>query len=92
MALSAAVLLAGALAYTSFSASTEARTPSQLLASNLAPGKTYQLTGKVGTSSPFLASSATFKSVTVFLRHRRLQVECAISQPASLRNAQSKAP
>ena len=47
VALSAAVLLAGALAYTSFSASTEARTPSQLLASNLAPGKTYQLTGKV---------------------------------------------
>jgi cytochrome c-type biogenesis protein CcmE len=47
VALSAAVLLAGALAYTSFSASTEARTPSQLLASNLAPGRTYQLTGKV---------------------------------------------
>jgi cytochrome c-type biogenesis protein CcmE len=47
VALSAAVLLAGALAYTSFSASTEARTPSQLLAANLAPGKTYQLTGKV---------------------------------------------
>jgi cytochrome c-type biogenesis protein CcmE len=47
VALSAAILLAGALAYTSFSASTEARTPSQLLASNLVPGKTYQLTGKV---------------------------------------------
>ena len=47
VALSAAVLLAGALAYTSFSASTEARTPSQLLASQLQPGKTYQLTGKV---------------------------------------------
>jgi cytochrome c-type biogenesis protein CcmE len=47
VALSAAILLAGALAYTSFSASTEARTPSQLLASQLHPGKTYQLTGKV---------------------------------------------
>ena len=47
VALGAAVLLAGALAYTSFSASTEARTPSQLLASQLTPGKTYQLTGKV---------------------------------------------
>jgi cytochrome c-type biogenesis protein CcmE len=47
VALSAALVLAGALAYTSFSASTEARTPSQLLASNLPPGKTYQLTGKV---------------------------------------------
>jgi cytochrome c-type biogenesis protein CcmE len=47
VALSAAVLLAGALAYTSFSASTEARTPSQLAGMAIAPGKTYQLTGKV---------------------------------------------
>src|SRR5262245_21063621 len=46
VALSAAVLLAGALAYTSFSASSEARTPSQL-AGVATPGKTYQLTGKV---------------------------------------------
>jgi cytochrome c-type biogenesis protein CcmE len=46
VALSAAILLAGALAYTSFSASSEARTPSQL-ASVATPGKTYQLTGKV---------------------------------------------
>jgi cytochrome c-type biogenesis protein CcmE len=46
VALSAAVLLAGALVYTSFSASSEARTPSQLL-SQAQPGKTYQLTGKV---------------------------------------------
>jgi cytochrome c-type biogenesis protein CcmE len=46
VALSAAVLLAGALLYTSFSASSEARTPSQLL-SMAQPGKTYQLTGKV---------------------------------------------
>lgn len=45
VALSAAVLLAGALAYTSFSASSEARTPSQL--ANAQAGKTYQLTGKV---------------------------------------------
>jgi cytochrome c-type biogenesis protein CcmE len=46
VALSAAILLAGALAYTSFSASSEARTPSQLrtLAQH---GRTYQLTGKV---------------------------------------------
>ncbi len=47
VALSAAILLAGALAYTSFSASTEAKTPSQLLAGSLAPGRTYELTGKV---------------------------------------------
>ena len=46
VALSAAVLLAGALVYTSFSASSEARSPSQLLGA-AEPGKTYQLTGKV---------------------------------------------
>jgi cytochrome c-type biogenesis protein CcmE len=46
VALSAAVLLAGALAYTSFSASSEAKTPSQLLAGGQA-GRTYELTGKV---------------------------------------------
>lgn len=46
VALSAAVLLAGALVYTSVSASTEARTPSQLLASASA-GRSYQVTGKV---------------------------------------------
>ena len=46
VALSAAVLLSGALIWTSFSASTEARSPSQLLA-NAKPGKAYELTGKV---------------------------------------------
>src|SRR5688500_14167152 len=46
VALSAALLLASALVYTSFSASSEARTPSQLLA-DAVPGKSYQLTGKV---------------------------------------------
>ena len=46
VALSVAVLLAGALVYTSFSASSEARTPSQLLAA-AAPGEVYQLTGRV---------------------------------------------
>jgi len=46
VALTAAVLLAGALVYTSVSASTEAKTPSQLLASAQA-GRSYQLTGKV---------------------------------------------
>ena len=47
MALSAAVLLAGALAYTSFSASTEARQPSELATAAPTPGKKYQLVGKV---------------------------------------------
>lgn len=50
VALSAAVVLATALVYTSFTASTEARTPSQLLTS-AQPGKTYQLTGKVAAGS-----------------------------------------
>jgi cytochrome c-type biogenesis protein CcmE len=45
IALSAAVLLAAGLVYTSFSASTEAKQPSQLLQSN--PDGTYELTGKV---------------------------------------------
>jgi cytochrome c-type biogenesis protein CcmE len=45
VALSAAVLLAAGLVYTSFSASTEAKEPSDLLSSN-ASG-TYDLTGKV---------------------------------------------
>jgi cytochrome c-type biogenesis protein CcmE len=42
VALTAAVLLATALVYTSFSASTEASKPSQI-----EPGKSYELTGKV---------------------------------------------
>jgi cytochrome c-type biogenesis protein CcmE len=46
VALSVAVLLASALVYTSFSASSEARSPSQLLSTAQA-GQTYQLTGKV---------------------------------------------
>lgn len=45
VALSAAVLLAVALIYTSFSASTEAKQPSELLSAN--PDRSYDLTGKV---------------------------------------------
>jgi cytochrome c-type biogenesis protein CcmE len=45
VALGAAVLLAAALVYTSFSASTEAKQPSQLLSA--APGESYELTGRV---------------------------------------------
>jgi cytochrome c-type biogenesis protein CcmE len=44
-ALSTAVLLAVALVYTSFSASTEAKEPSQLLSA--APGTSYEMTGRV---------------------------------------------
>jgi cytochrome c-type biogenesis protein CcmE len=46
VALTVAMLLAGALVYTSFSASTEARSPSQLARSADA-GRSYQLTGRV---------------------------------------------
>jgi cytochrome c-type biogenesis protein CcmE len=46
VALTAAMLLAGALIYTSFSAATDAKQPSQLLRSANA-GQSYQLTGKV---------------------------------------------
>jgi cytochrome c-type biogenesis protein CcmE len=45
VALGAAVLLASALAYVSFSASTEAKSPAQLL--HAAGGRSYQLTGIV---------------------------------------------
>jgi cytochrome c-type biogenesis protein CcmE len=45
VALSVAVLLAVALIYTSFSASTEAKEPSQLLTA--APGTSYEMTGEV---------------------------------------------
>ena len=50
VALSAAILLATALVYTSFSASSEARSPSQLVASAKA-GEVYELTGKVQPGS-----------------------------------------
>jgi cytochrome c-type biogenesis protein CcmE len=50
VALTAAVLLAGALVYTSFSAASEAVSPSKLLAVAM-PGHSYQLTGKVVTGS-----------------------------------------
>ena len=46
VALTAAVLLAGALVYTSFSAATQAKQPSDLLA-GAEPGRSYELTGKV---------------------------------------------
>jgi cytochrome c-type biogenesis protein CcmE len=50
IALSVALALAGALVYTSFSAATEAKQPSELLASG-EPGRSYELTGKVVSNS-----------------------------------------
>jgi cytochrome c-type biogenesis protein CcmE len=49
VALSCAVVLAMALVYTSFSAASEARQPSQL--ADAEAGKTYQLTGRVAKGS-----------------------------------------
>jgi cytochrome c-type biogenesis protein CcmE len=49
VALGVAVLLASALVYTSFSASTEAKEPSDLLSA--APGVSYDLTGRVVNGS-----------------------------------------
>jgi cytochrome c-type biogenesis protein CcmE len=49
-ALTAALLLAGALVYTSFGAASVARSPSQLLAA-AAPERSYQLTGTVVAGS-----------------------------------------
>ena len=46
VALTAALLLAGTLLYTSFASATEAKTPSQVLASG-SGGGTYEMTGKV---------------------------------------------
>jgi len=45
VALGVAVLLAVALVYTSFTASTQAKEPSQILAST--PGTSYEMTGRV---------------------------------------------
>ncbi len=50
VALSAAVVLAGALIYTSFSAASPALTPSQLV-HDAQPGRSYQLTGTVVAGS-----------------------------------------
>ena len=50
IALGTAVVLAAALVYTSFSASTEAREPSELLV-QATPGESYDLTGRVAEGS-----------------------------------------
>jgi cytochrome c-type biogenesis protein CcmE len=51
VALSAAVLLASALVYTSFTAATEASTPSQLLKGGMSSSRSVELTGKVAAGS-----------------------------------------
>jgi cytochrome c-type biogenesis protein CcmE len=51
VALTAAVLLAMALLWTSFNASSEAKTPSELLAAAPTATESYKLTGKVAEGS-----------------------------------------
>jgi len=58
VALTAAVLLASALVYTSFSAASPAVTPSQLLRQSVA-GTTYQLTGTVAAGTVRHIGTAT---------------------------------
>jgi cytochrome c-type biogenesis protein CcmE len=50
IALSLAVVLGGALIYTSFSAATDSKQPSDLIA-GATPGKSYELSGKVKRGS-----------------------------------------
>jgi cytochrome c-type biogenesis protein CcmE len=75
VALSCALLLASALVYTSFSASSEAREPSQL--TNVQAGKVYELTGKVekgtwehsGTTHTFRVEDRKGGSASVPVRY-----------------------
>jgi cytochrome c-type biogenesis protein CcmE len=74
VALTAALLLAGALIYTSFAASSEASTPSQLAAA-AEPGRTYQLTGKVEAGSV----SRSGEGMTFRVRDRDGKVSVPVS-------------
>ena len=62
VALSAAVVLASALVYTSFSAASPALTPTQLV-HQAQPGRSYQLTGTVAHGSVHRAGSVLDFSV-----------------------------
>jgi cytochrome c-type biogenesis protein CcmE len=78
-ALSCALLLACALIYTSFSASSEARSPSQLAASAKA-GQVYELTGKVQPGS--IRSQGTTHTFRV--RDREGHVSVPVSYTGAL--------
>lgn len=62
VALSAAVLLASALVYTSFSAASPALTPSQLVR-QAQPGRSYELTGTVLAKSVHRSGETLYFSV-----------------------------
>jgi cytochrome c-type biogenesis protein CcmE len=73
IALSVAVLLAGALIYTSFDAATEARQPSQLIR-NANPGESYKLTGKVVAGSVHRAADRDLLQFSVRDRNGRASI------------------
>ena len=79
IALSCALLLASALIYTSFSASSEARSPSQLAAA-AKPGQVYELTGKVEPGS--ISSQGTTHTFRV--RDREGHVSVPVSYTGAL--------
>jgi len=72
VALTAAVLLASALVYTSFSAGSDERTAGQL-ADNAVPGKSYTLAGTVAPGSVQQAANGVLY-FSVLDPHRRLSV------------------
>ena len=71
VALSAALVLAATLLYTSFASSTEAKTPSQVLAAGSGSG-TYEMTGKV------VPGSITHQGATLVFRVRDRQGAAAV--------------
>ena len=79
IALSCALLLASALIYTSFSASSGGRSPSEL-ASAAKPGQVYELTGKVEPGS--IRSSGTTHKFRV--RDRAGHVSIPVSYTGAL--------
>ena len=71
VALSAALVLAATLLYTSFASSTEAKTPSEVLAAGSGSG-TYEMTGKV------VPGSITHLGATLVFRVRDRQGAAAV--------------
>src|SRR3954469_18915900 len=72
VALGAALVLAATLLYTSFASSTEAKTPSQVLAAGPGSG-TYEMTGKV------VPGSISHEGATLVFRVRDRQGGAAVS-------------
>jgi cytochrome c-type biogenesis protein CcmE len=68
VALSAAVLLAGALVYTSFSGSAEARKPSEVVGAQ--SGQSYKVTGKVVPGSIRKENTADGQRINFRVRDR----------------------